>query len=395
MASPGWRGCGAGMARRAALLLVWVASTSAAVSMPPAPVLVNPAPARPVSAICPSNLPSCLESVVAPRNFLCIRFANNNNITVNALKQYNPGLDCTARIQGGCTLCVAAVLPPPSPPLAPPPLSPPSPRVPRSPRAPRKASPPPPAPPLPPSPHPRPPPPSPRQQPKPPSPKPPSPLPPPPRASPRPSPSSVAKTTPAERGYTSSPRAASLPPPPPPPAITPAGIVLEGNNDPSNPASWWYLDANVALARHNFYRIKHQAQPLAWSARLQKEAQDWADNCWFVHSSRPYGENLALGHPSITAAMDAWYAEEKVYDYANPQFNAGHFTQMVWQRTYLVGCAIGVCPDGVSYVGGVWVGRLYVCMYWPPGNYMGQFSENVYPPEDGSRRRQALGSGEL
>ena len=31
----------------------------------------------------------------------------------------------------------------------------------------------------------------------------------------------------------------------------------------------------------------------------------------------------------------------------------------------------------------------------PTGNYMGQFSENVYPPVDGSRRRQALGSGEL
>ncbi|KAG2439559.1 hypothetical protein HXX76_004912 [Chlamydomonas incerta] len=208
-------------------------------------------------------------------------------------------------------------------------------------------------------------------------------------------PSSVAKTTPAERGVALSPRAAPLPPPPPPPAITPAGITLEGNNDPSNPSSWWYLDAAVTLARHNTYRAKHQAQPLAWSTRLQKEAQDWADNCWFAHSSRPYGENLALGHPSITAAMDAWYAEEKVYDYANPQFNAGHFTQMVWQRTYLVGCAIGVCPDGVSYVGGVWMGKLYVCMYWPPGNYMGQFSENVYPPVDGSRRRQALGSGEL
>ena len=38
----------------------------------------------------------------------------------------------------------------------------------------------------------------------------------------------------------------------------------------------------MTLARHNLYRTKHQAQPLAWSTRLQKEAQDWADNCWWV-----------------------------------------------------------------------------------------------------------------
>ena len=51
------------------------------------------------------------------------------------------------------------------------------------------------------------------------------------------------------------------------------------------------------------------------------------------------------------------------------QFSSGtgQFTQLVWQRTYMVGCAIGVCPDGVSYAGGRWQGRVYVCMYWLPG----------------------------
>lgn len=43
------------------------------------------------------------------------------------------------------------------------------------------------------------------------------------------------------------------------------------------------------------------------------------------------------------------YNEEKLYDYGKGEWNwdTGHFTQLVWRRTYLVGCAIGVCPDGV------------------------------------------------
>lgn len=32
-----------------------------------------------------------------------------------------------------------------------------------------------------------------------------------------------------------------------------------------------------------------------------------------------------------------------------------------------MGCAVGVCPDGVSYLGGQWNGKFYVCMYWLPG----------------------------
>ncbi|PNH09760.1 Protein PRY1 [Tetrabaena socialis] len=148
------------------------------------------------------------------------------------------------------------------------------------------------------------------------------------------------------------------------------------------------------------YRTRHQAPPLAWSTRLQKEAQDWADNCWFEHSQSPYGENLALGHPSIAAAIDGWYSESAKYNYSNPEFNAdtGQFTQLVWVRSYLLGCAIGTCPDGVSYAGGQWLGKLYMCSYWLPGNYNGQFAANVLPPVGnvpGGRRRQAQQDGEL
>lgn len=61
--------------------------------------------------------------------------------------------------------------------------------------------------------------------------------------------------------------------------------------------------------------------------------------------------------------------EVSLYDFERPGFSetTGHFTQLVWVRTQQVGCAIGVCPNGVSVGTVTWRGKLYVCEYWPPG----------------------------
>ncbi|PNH09772.1 Protein PRY1 [Tetrabaena socialis] len=135
-----------------------------------------------------------------------------------------------------------------------------------------------------------------------------------------------------------------------------------------------WVDANATLARHNMYRARHQAPPLTWSTPLQKAAQDWADNCWFEHSPFPYGENIGMGHPSFTVVIDAWYVPVECCSVGIPgqTFNAGHFTQLVWLDTTLLGCAIGVCPGGVYYTGGVWLGKLYVCEYSIAGERAGR-----------------------
>ncbi|KAE9414467.1 hypothetical protein Angca_008594 [Angiostrongylus cantonensis] len=44
-----------------------------------------------------------------------------------------------------------------------------------------------------------------------------------------------------------------------------------------------------------------------------------------------------------------------------PRMAIGHYTQMVWEGSYKLGCGVAVCPDKT----------LVVCQYSPPGNYIG------------------------
>ena len=42
----------------------------------------------------------------------------------------------------------------------------------------------------------------------------------------------------------------------------------------------------------------------------------------------------------------------------------GHYTQMVWQTSTKVGCAMAVCEDSQEQV--------WVCQYQPAGNWVGK-----------------------
>lgn len=134
------------------------------------------------------------------------------------------------------------------------------------------------------------------------------------------------------------------------------------------------------LNAHNSYRARHgmpnnehkQTKPLKWNSQLAAEAQTWADRGAFQHSSGNYGENLAAGYPSLTAAVDAWYNEVSSYNYNKPGFSGatGHFTQVVWAASEELGC--GYAENGNTR-------RYLVCRYLPAGNVMDQFEENVLP----------------
>ena len=110
----------------------------------------------------------------------------------------------------------------------------------------------------------------------------------------------------------------------PDPAQTPG--AAEGDPSPS-------LDAmqQTALDLHNEYRAKHHAPPLVWSAEVADSAQRWADNCRFMHShGTGLGENLAMGHNDIGAAIKDWYEEVHMYSFDIPTWSmaTGHFTQV-------------------------------------------------------------------
>lgn len=138
-------------------------------------------------------------------------------------------------------------------------------------------------------------------------------------------------------------------------------------------------EAQALVEAHNRVRAKHCAGPLAWSPTLAQVAQRWANSlrdkgCAFGHSNGSYGENLAAGSTGLLdpdAVVKMWYDESALYKFGRGGFSmqTGHFTQVVWRGTTQVGCGRSQCK-GLD---------IWVCEYDPPGNWEGQYRENVLP----------------
>jgi pathogenesis-related protein 1 len=130
------------------------------------------------------------------------------------------------------------------------------------------------------------------------------------------------------------------------------------------------------LAAHNAARVQVGVPPLRWSNRLAASAKTLADTlcaasgCVMAHSNATaIGENLSWARsirlrPSEAVAL--WTDERQFYDRASnqcaPNEDCGHYTQVVWRDTTVVGCAHATSgPD-----------EIWVCQYAPPGNYVGE-----------------------
>ena len=138
-----------------------------------------------------------------------------------------------------------------------------------------------------------------------------------------------------------------------------------------------------ALDAHNKYRAKHHAGKLVLNQELcdiaQKYAQELARTGNFAHSNGSFhgdnmGENLfACYGMKITGKMmtDDWYDEISQYDFNNPGYisGTGHFTQVVWKGSKQVGFGYAQARDGYYYG---------VANYYPAGNFIGEFEENVF-----------------
>jgi pathogenesis-related protein 1 len=141
------------------------------------------------------------------------------------------------------------------------------------------------------------------------------------------------------------------------------------------------------VAEHNSVRGAHGVGPLVWDPQLAAIAQQWAHRC--VDNAYPpglidhnpdrsddypgsVGENIYGTSGSTVSGPGVviyWAAEEADYDYDSNTCTenevCGHYTQIVWENTTKVGCAVASCP-GLTY------STVVVCNYSPAGNYSGQ-----------------------
>lgn len=152
------------------------------------------------------------------------------------------------------------------------------------------------------------------------------------------------------------------------------------NSGSNNLAADGSFSAEIVNA-HNRYRTELNIPGLAWSDELAAHAKKWADHLaslgggTIMHASAAErgneGENIwsgTAGYYSLTQMVDGWGDEKQYFRYGTfPDVSTsgnwsdvGHYTQIIWKDTKMVGC-------GKSSSGGY---DILVCRYSPPGNYM-------------------------
>ncbi len=134
-------------------------------------------------------------------------------------------------------------------------------------------------------------------------------------------------------------------------------------------------DAEAFLAAHNAVRDEVGVPPLAYDADVERSALAWAtsladDDCAFEHEDQgDYGENLwwSSYDPSPAEVVEGWASEEAFYDYDSNRCDrgkaCGHYTQVVWADSEVLGCGKGTCDSGAV---------IWACRYDPPGNWVGE-----------------------
>lgn len=163
-------------------------------------------------------------------------------------------------------------------------------------------------------------------------------------------------------------------------------------------------DANITqniqalLDVHNSARSELNANinNLIWSNTIAKDAQLYANemaingiwghdtiknqNDGYGHGN--YGENLYTSSNAISLAdaAQAWVDEKYFYHIGNvgdsetcSKEPCGHYTQVIWKNTTLVGCAMSQYKTDVFIDGNNAKGwNIVVCKYQTPGNYIGE-----------------------
>ena len=135
------------------------------------------------------------------------------------------------------------------------------------------------------------------------------------------------------------------------------------------------------LNLHNNYRKNHNSPSLKLNQNLCIMAKDYAKKILIerryivskIYNKEVLGENIYLSNiiKSPEEILKEWYNENKNYDYSYDKFqkNTVHFTQIVWKKTTDIGLAF------ITYQN-ICCG---IVLYYPAGNKLGEFKENVEP----------------
>ncbi|KAI1699495.1 cysteine-rich secretory protein family domain-containing protein [Ditylenchus destructor] len=162
------------------------------------------------------------------------------------------------------------------------------------------------------------------------------------------------------------------------------GGLLVASEPPNNYLKMWIT------SEHNQYRKMVPATDMRmvyWSDELAASAQRHADTCDFRHSRNRIniGENIwAAPYTNYSDAVSRWFNEVN-----NPRCACnhaykhccGHYIQVVWAQTNLVGCGYARCRDVLGVLG-MGMRATFVCHYNPQGNkvYFGNPSQPYAVP---------------
>ncbi|RYZ66722.1 MAG: Fis family transcriptional regulator [Proteobacteria bacterium] len=148
------------------------------------------------------------------------------------------------------------------------------------------------------------------------------------------------------------------------------GVSADASGEPDD------ATLNGIVKAHNEVRAEVGTEPLEWSSEVAGVAKAHAEKCNWGHSTERngYGENLFMttGSASASDVVGSWADEKKSYDPKTGECSGvcGHYTQIVWNSTRKLGCAMAKCDTGNPMGSGPW--EYWVCNYDPPGNYSGQ-----------------------
>lgn len=140
-----------------------------------------------------------------------------------------------------------------------------------------------------------------------------------------------------------------------------------------------------ALRYHNELRSIHSANFLFRNEELEALAQSWAEtlasnetirNSVMVWKGMPVGENIGFTEGERYDAnkiVESWYDQRMNYNYSinNLQYACAEFSQLVWTKSHQFGLGVAQSSSGKIYI---------VANYFPAGNIIGEYLENVRPP---------------